>query len=267
MNLLHWQRAGHEVLALIGGATGLIGDPSDRKSERDQLEEIIVKENAESIKRNIETIFENHEKYFWRNPDYILKPITIVNNADWYNGVNVIEFFRRVGKYFRLGTMLGRTSVQTRLKSDSGMNFTEFTYQVFQAYDWLHLLNKYNCRFQIGGSDQMGNIVAGHDLISKVKDCQAYGITLPLITSEGGKKFGKSVGNAVWLSSKKGSSFQLYQFFIRTKDSDVERFLNFFTFLTIPQINEIIAAHSKDPGKREAQTILAEAVTTLVYGG
>ncbi|XP_043478601.1 tyrosine--tRNA ligase, mitochondrial [Leptopilina heterotoma] len=266
MNLLHWQRSGHDVLALIGGATGLIGDPSGRKTEREQIEEVLVKENVESIRRNIETIFANHEQYFWKNPHYKLKPITIVNNSDWYTGVNVIDFVKRVGKHFRLGTMLGRTSVQSRLKQESGMSFTEFTYQIFQAYDWLHLLNKYNCRFQIGGSDQMGNIVAGHDLISRVRNENVYGITSPLITSEGGKKFGKSVGNAVWLSSERSSSFQLYQFFFRTTDADVGNFLNLFTFLTIPQIEEIMLAHRKDPEKREAQKILAEAVTTLVHG-
>lgn len=267
MNLLHWQRSGHDVIALIGGATGLIGDPSGRNTERDQIEEVLIKENVASIKKNIETIFDNHEKYFWKDPNYKLKPIKIVNNSDWYNGVNVIEFIQRVGKHFRLGTMLGRTSVKIRMEQDSGMSFTEFSYQVFQAYDWLHLLNKYNCRFQIGGSDQMGNIVAGHDLISRIRNDQVFGITSPLITSEGGKKFGKSVGNAVWLSSKKSSSFQLYQFFIRTADSDVEKFLNLFTFLTIAEIEEIMLAHNKDPGKRDAQTILAEAVTILVHGG
>ncbi|XP_051155675.1 tyrosine--tRNA ligase, mitochondrial isoform X1 [Leptopilina boulardi] len=266
MNLLHWQRSGHDVIALIGGATGLIGDPSGRNTERDQIEEVLIKENVASIKKNIETIFDNHEKYFWKDPNYKLKPIKIVNNNDWYNGVNVIEFIQRVGKHFRLGTMLGRTSVKIRMEQDSGMSFTEFSYQVFQAYDWLHLLNKYNCRFQIGGSDQMGNIVAGHDLISRIRNDQVFGITSPLITSEGGKKFGKSVGNAVWLSSKKSSSFQLYQFFIRTADSDVEKFLNLFTFLTIAEIEEIMLAHNKDPGKRDAQTILAEAVTILVHG-
>ena len=267
MNLLHWQRSGHQVIALIGGATGLIGDPSHRKLERAEMEEFLVVENLNAIKRNVETIFQNHEKYFWKDPIYKLKPVKIVNNIDWYADVNAIEFIRRVGKHFRLGTMLGRTSVQSRLKSDTGMSFTEFTYQVFQAYDWLHLFKTYDCRFQIGGSDQMGNIVAGHDLISRVAKESVFGFTLPLITAEGGKKFGKSVGNAVWLSSKKSTSFQLYQFFIRTTDTDVEKFLNLFTFLSIPEINEIMKAHKEDPGKRKAQKILAEEVTLLVHGG
>ena len=267
MNLLHWQRAGHQVIALIGGATGLIGDPSHRKSERLEMEAFLVEENLNLIKRDIETIFENHEKYFWSDPSSKLKPIKIVNNRDWYTDVNVIDFIRRVGKHFRLGTMLGRTSVQSRLNSDSGMSFTEFTYQIFQAYDWLHLLKTYDCRFQIGGSDQMGNIVAGHDLISRTTKKSVYGLTLPLITAEGGKKFGKSVGNAVWLSPTRSSSFLLYQYFIRSTDADVEKLLNLFTFLSVPEITEIVEAHKKDPGKREAQKILAEEVTVLVHGG
>lgn len=267
MNLLHWQRAGHQVIALVGGATGLIGDPSHRKSERLEMEAFLVEENLNLIIKSIETIFENHEKYFWKDPSSKLNPIKIVNNIDWYNDVNVIEFIRRVGKHFRLGTMLGRTSVQSRLKSDSGMSFTEFTYQIFQAYDWLHLLKTYDCHFQIGGSDQMGNIVAGHDLISRTTKKSVYGLTLPLVTAEGGKKFGKSTGNAVWLSPNRSSSFQLYQFFIRTADTDVEKFLNLFTFLSAPEINEIVEGHKKDPGKREAQKILAEEVTVLVHGG
>ncbi|XP_033214265.1 tyrosine--tRNA ligase, mitochondrial [Belonocnema kinseyi] len=266
MNLLHWQRAGHQVIALVGGATGLIGDPSHRKSERLEMEAFLVEENLNLIKKNIESIFENHEKFFWQDPSSKLKPIIIVNNIDWYNDVNVIEFVRRVGKHFRLGTMLGRTSVQSRLKSDSGMSFTEFAYQIFQAFDWLHLLKTYDCRFQIGGSDQMGNIVAGHDLISRTTKKSVYGLTLPLITAEGGKKFGKSTGNAVWLSPTRSSNFQLYQFFIRTADADVENFLNLFTFLSTPEINEIVERHKKNPAKREAQKILAEEVTVLVHG-
>lgn len=265
MNLLHWQRSGHQVIAVLGGATGQIGDPSHRKKERDELNRAVLVQNLKSIKQNINIIFNNHEKYFWKDTSN-LKPPIILDNLDWYKTINIIDFIRGVGKYFRLGTMMGRTSVQSRLKSEGGMSFTEFSYQVFQAYDWLYLFNKYDCYFQIGGNDQMGNIVSGHDLVEKTTGKQVYGLTLPLITTEGGKKFGKSVGNAVWLSPEKSSSFSLYQFFVRTTDNDVENLLKLFTFLPIGEISEIMTKHTKDPEKREAQRILAEQVTLLVHG-
>lgn len=267
MNLLHWQRAGHQVISLVGGATGLIGDPSHRKAERVEIEKCVIEENVESIEKNIKTVFNNHENYFWENKQEKLKPPIVVNNINWYTNVNVIEFVRNIGKYLRMGTMLGRTSVQARLNSDAGMSFTEFTYQVFQAYDWLQLVTRYNCCFQIGGSDQMGNIMSGYDLITKSTRKQVYGITLPLITAEGGKKFGKSLMNAIWLSPTRSSSFQLYQYFIRTKDSDVEKFLKLFTFLTLDKINEIVDEHMKNPERRTAQKLLAQQVTLLVHGG
>ncbi|KYN30486.1 putative tyrosyl-tRNA synthetase, mitochondrial [Trachymyrmex septentrionalis] len=265
MNLLHWQRAGHQVIALVGGATGLIGDPSHRKSERIEIERYVIEENIKSITKNIETIFNNHRYYFWKK-ETALKPLIIVNNLDWYTNVNVIEFIKSIGKYFRMGTMLGRSSVQARLNSETGMNFTEFTYQVFQANDWLQLMKNYKCRFQIGGSDQMGNIMSGYDLITKSMRKEVYGITLPLITAEGGKKFGKSLLNAVWLSPTKSSSFQLYQYFIRAKDSDVEKFLKLFTFIPLNNITEIVKNHMNDPEQRRAQKLLAEQVTLLVHG-
>lgn len=266
MNLLQWQRAGHQVIAVLGGATGMIGDPSHRKSERVEIEETLLHSNLKSIKKNIEDIFNNHEQYFWSKDQSKLKPLIVVNNLEWYTDINVIQFIRRIGKFFRLGTMLGRTSVQSRLNSETGMSFTEFTYQVFQAYDWLHLAHKYNCKFQIGGSDQMGNIMSGYDLVTKSTKKKVYGITLPLITSEGGKKFGKSVGNVVWLSPLESSSFQLYQFFIRTKDADVEKLLKLYTFLPLNRIAEIVEEHFKHPESRTAQKILAEEVTLLVHG-
>lgn len=267
MNLLHWQRAGHQVIALVGGATGLIGDPSHRKSERVEIEKYLIEENVKSIRENIETIFNNHAHYIWKNKQKDLKPLIVVNNLDWYTNVNVIDFIRDIGKYFRMGTMLGRASVQSRLNSDTGMSFTEFTYQVFQAYDWFQLMKKYKCRFQIGGSDQMGNIMSGYDLITKSGKNEVYGMTLPLITAEGGKKFGKSLLNAVWLSPTKSSSFQLYQYFMRTKDSDVEKFLKLFTFIPLHKITEIANIHKKNPEERIAQKLLAEQVTLLVHGG
>lgn len=266
MNLLHWQRAGHQVIALIGGATGLIGDPSHRNSERVEMDRYLIQENIKSITKNIKTIFDNHRTYFVKNHQ-ALKPLIVVNNMNWYKDINVIDFIRNVGKYFRMGTMLGRASVQSRLNSETGMSFTEFTYSLFQSYDWHQLMKNYNCRFQIGGSDQMGNIVSGYDLITRSTGEEVYGITLPLITAEGGKKFGKSLQNAVWLSPEKSSSFQLYQYFIRAKDFDVEKFLKLFTFLPLSKITEIVESHVKSPEDRKAQKILAEKVTLLVHGG
>ncbi|XP_046414786.1 tyrosine--tRNA ligase, mitochondrial [Neodiprion virginianus] len=265
MNLLHWQRSGHQVIALVGGATGQIGDPSHRKSARTEMEQVLINENIKGISRNIRTIFKNHEELFWEEKKTV-KPVMIVNNIEWYKDINALDFLRSVGRYFRLGTMLSKTSVQTRLNSETGMSFAEFSYQVLQGYDWFHLLEKYNCRFQIGGSDQMGNIDAGFDLIGRATDKRVFGLTLPLITTESGEKFGKSAGNAIWLSENKSSSFQLYQFFIRTKDSDVHQLLKFFTFIPLGRISEIMVAHQKNPEQRTAQKILAEHVTRLVHG-
>lgn len=267
MNLLHWQRAGHQVIALLGGATGLIGDPSHRTKERADISNVVANENLESISTNIRTLFENHEKYFWNDQKDKLKPPKIVNNLNWYKDINVVDFMRGVGKHFRLGVMMGRSSVQSRLNAEGGMSFSEFTYQIFQAYDWLYLFKTHNCRFQIGGNDQMGNMISGHDLIGRLLDKEVYALTLPLITAEGGKKFGKSLGNAVWLSPSRSSSFQLYQYFIRSKDSDVENYLKLFTFLSLGRIQEIMRNHTKEPHKREAQRELAENVTLLVHGG
>lgn len=165
-----------------------------------------------------------------------------------------------------MGEMLSRTSVQTRLKTDSGMSFTEFTYQICQAYDWLHLYNQYKCRFQLGGSDQMGNINSGHDLISKKEKVQAFGLTLPIITNEEGDKFGKSAGQAIWLDADKTSAYSLYQFFMRQPDSEVEKLLRLFTFLPLPEIVEILKQHKRTPELREPQRKIAENVTLLIHG-
>lgn len=162
--------------------------------------------------------------------------------------------------------MLSRASVQSRLQSDVGMNFTEFTYQIFQAYDWLHLFKTYDCRFQIGGSDQMGNMMSGHELISKVENKPVCGMTLPLITTKEGDKFGKTEGNAVWLDEKKTSPFSFYQFFVRMPDSEMEKLLKLLTFLSLDEISAIMKSHSKSPEKREAQKALSEKLTILIHG-
>ncbi|PSN31760.1 Tyrosine--tRNA ligase [Blattella germanica] len=271
INLLHWQRAGHSVVALIGGATGRIGDPSGRTSDRPQLKSSTVTENVNSLKKNIKQIFDNHNQYIWRKGDDCLVEPIIVDNLQWYSEQNVIEFISQIGRHFRMGTMLSRQSVQSRLSSETGMSFTEFCYQVFQAYDWLHLFHKYNCRFQIGGSDQMGNIVSGHDLISRVTDEQVYGLTLPLVTTETGNKFGKSEGNAIWLNAEKSPPFDLYQFFVRCRDSEVENYLKLFTFESLSNIQKIMRKHelgaqeiiSVFSGAKICELLLQPGTTTL----
>lgn len=191
----------------------------------------------------------------------------IVNNADWYADTKLIDFIGSMGRHFRMGNMLSRSSVQSRLHSDSGMSFTEFTYQIFQAYDWLHLFREYDCCFQLGGSDQMGNLMSGHELIGRVLDKPVYGLTLPIITNEEGDKFGKSAGNAIWLDEAKTSPFSLYQFFIRVTDAEVENLLKLLTFVPLPEIEQIMVDHRKVPEIRDAQRRLAREITLLIHGG
>ncbi|XP_070501857.1 tyrosine--tRNA ligase, mitochondrial [Chironomus tepperi] len=268
IGLIHAQRGQHQPIALIGGATGLIGDPSGRNTERKLLENEIIQNNLVGIKKQINNIFDNHRAYFWekKSKKEQLKELMIVNNADWYENINFVDFISKVGRHFRLGQMLSRTSVQSRLQNEEGMSFTEFTYQIFQAYDWLQLFQKYNCRYQMGGMDQMGNFMTGCELITRVLKKQAYGLALPIITNEEGNKFGKSAGNAVWLDSNKTSEFSFYQFFLRQPDSEAEKLLKLFSFLPTNEVFDLIEKHKKNPELREAQTILADQLTLLIHG-
>ncbi|XP_004533800.1 tyrosine--tRNA ligase, mitochondrial [Ceratitis capitata] len=268
MGLIHCQRAGHNPIALVGGATGLIGDPSGRKTERNQMGESELEANLKGIQSQLERIFQNHQDCLWDDSKFKqeLPQLRVVNNAEWYANINLIDFIANMGRHFRMGAMLSRSSVQTRMEAESGMSFTEFTYQIFQAYDWLHLYRAYDCRFQMGGSDQMGNLMSGHELISRVVKKPVYGMTLPLVTNEEGNKFGKSAGNAVWLDGDKTSAFALYQFFVRTADSEVEKLLKLFTFIPLLDVEQLMREHQREPEKRKAQTILAEDVTLLVHG-
>ncbi|KAK4025619.1 tyrosine--tRNA ligase, mitochondrial-like [Daphnia magna] len=268
MTMLHCQRAGHQLIALIGGATALIGDPSGKASERIALPEGKVRDNADVIAENITRIFQNHQKYIWeknRDPNR-LKPVKLVNNADWYNNVSITKFLSTAGRHFRVGAMLSRNSVQSRINSEAGISFTEFSYQVLQGYDWLHLLQTYKCRFQIGGSDQMGNIVSGHELISRMGLDEVFGLTIPLVTNEEGSKLGKTAGNAVWITPSKTSPFELYQFFMRVKDSEVEQLLKLFTFFSTEEISQIMEKQTAKPESRIAHRKLAQQVTLLVHG-
>jgi len=257
MGLAHFQRAGHPVIALAGGATGMIGDPSGKSSERNLL-------SADDVARNLEGVKENLSRFL--DFDSRTAPAKIVNNSDWIGKFSYIEFLRDVGKHFRMGTMLGKESVRARMESEAGMSYCEFSYQLIQAYDFLHLWDAEGCRIQIGGSDQWGNITAGVDLIRKLRGGEAFGMTFPIICDNSGQKFGKSAGNAIYLDHNRTSYYDFYQFFIRTEDADVIRYLKIFTFLPIEQIDEIAREMALAPEKRLAQKTLAEDLTRTIHG-
>ncbi|XP_033117961.1 tyrosine--tRNA ligase, mitochondrial-like isoform X2 [Anneissia japonica] len=267
ITLIHCQRAGHNSIVLIGGATALIGDPSGKTKERDPISLQEVTENVQNIENNLQTIFKNHEKYIWKQSKQ-LQPIRILNNSEWYDGKNVVDFMSNFGRHLRMGTMLGRKSVKSRLESPQGLSLSEFSYQTFQAYDFLHLHKQYGCRIQFGGSDQMGNIMTGYELIDRLKGPSAsvYGITLPLVTTTAGHKLGKTAGNAVWLNPQKTSEFELYQYFIQLPDKVVKKYLELFTFISLEEISSIMQRHHSRPEKRQAQKKLAEHVSRLVHG-
>ncbi|KAM8801732.1 tyrosine--tRNA ligase, mitochondrial isoform 2-T2 [Rhynchonycteris naso] len=221
LGLFHFQRAGHNVIALVGGATARLGDPSGRTKEREALDAERVGSNARALRQGLETLAANHQQLFASGQTW--GSFTVLDNSAWYQKQHLVDFLAAMGGYFRMGTLLSRLSVQTRLKSPEGMSLSEFFYQVLQAYDFYYLFQRYGCRVQLGGSDQLGNITSGYEFIHKMTGEDVFGITLPLITSTTGAKLGKSAGNAVWLSRDKTSPFELYQFFVRQPDSSVER--------------------------------------------
>ncbi|ELT97168.1 hypothetical protein CAPTEDRAFT_18730 [Capitella teleta] len=263
--LLHGQRAGHNVIAVLGSATAQIGDPSGKNKERDAMDKSTINANVESISKSLDAIFRNHAEHFWPF-EKELSPPKILQNGEWYKDKSIIHFLSTTGRNFRMGSMLQRDSVKSRLSTAEGMSLTEFMYQVFQAYDWLHLHKNHKCTIQLGGNDQLGNIVAGFELVKKVTNKELFGITIPLLTTKSGHKFGKSAGNAIWLNAKRTSAFHFYQHFLRLADTEVEKYLNLFTFLRNDQISEIIKQHDKDRSKRIAQKKLASEVTLLVHG-
>lgn len=254
----HFLRCGHKVVALVGGGTGMIGDPSGKSSERSLLDTATVEANEIGIKENLTRILGRSGA----DPECL----TFVNNRDWLEQFTFIDFLRDVGKHFRMGTMLGKDSVRTRLDSDSGMSFTEFSYQLLQAYDFLRLYDELNCVMQIGGSDQWGNITAGIDLVRRLRNKEAYGVTMPLVCDSSGQKFGKSEGNAVYLDSARTSYYDFYQFFLRSGDTEVLNLLKVFTLVPLDEIEGLAEKVESEPHKREAQIRLAEEVTRLVHG-
>ncbi len=257
MLLAQFQRHGHRPIAVVGGATAMIGDPSGKSEERNLLDEETIAKNLAGIRSQLEKHLDFESKE---------TGALVVNNADWIHPFRFVDFLRDVGKNFRMGEMLGKESVRKRLDSEAGLSFTEFSYQLLQAYDFLHLFREHNCTLQVGGDDQWGNITAGTMLIRKVEGAAAYGLTSPLITKSDGSKFGKTEGGNVWLDPEKTSSYQFYQYWINSEDSDVVKLLKYFTFLPIEQIHELEKQVATEPEKREAQKVLAEEVTKLIHG-
>lgn len=252
ITLGRFQEAGHRPIALVGGGTGLVGDPGSEERPLLTIEE--VKANAVGIREQVERFVD------------LKASGHLVDNLDWLGSVGLMEFLRDVGKYVTVNTMIAKDSVRTRLEErEQGISFTEFTYQLLQAYDYLQLFDRHDCRLQIGGSDQWGNITAGVDLIRKVRSEQVHALVWPLITI-GGEKMGKTAGNAVWLDAKKTSPYHLYQFFFRTEDADVGNFLRAYTRLSRENIEELDAATEARPQERQAQRVLAAEVTTMVHG-
>ncbi|XP_053572230.1 tyrosine--tRNA ligase, mitochondrial [Bombina bombina] len=265
MGLLHFQRAGHNVIAVIGGATAQVGDPSGRSKEREALSADCIQHNVRGLRDSLNRVLGNHE-LVCGPPARPGGTITVLNNESWYRGRQAVEFLGSVGRHFRMGTLLSRHSVQSRLQSPEGMSLAEFVYQVLQAYDFYYLNRQHGCRIQLGGSDQLGNIMSGHEFINRTTGEDVFGIILPLITSTTGDKLGKSAGNSVWLNRDRTSPFEFYQFFVRQQDSNIERFLKLFTFLPLAEIKHIMEMHFKEPEKRGPHKRLAAEVTKLVHG-
>ena len=261
LNLVRLQKAGHRPIAVVGGATGMIGDPSGKTQERQLLDAESLDRNARGIKKQLERFLD------FSDGGKASKGALLVNNYDWFKGFQYIEFLRDVGKLFSVNTMLARESVRARLEDrDHGISYNEFSYMLLQAYDFLWLHKEYGCTLQMGGSDQWGNIVAGIDLIRRVEAKEAYGITWPLVTKADGSKFGKSEKGNVWLDAERTSPYEFYQFFMQTDDRDVVKYLNSFTFLSARDIADLAHAVEKNAAKREAQRVLAEQVTEMVHG-
>ena len=251
-----FQLAGHLPIALVGGATGLVGDPSGRNEERTLNDESVVEEWVENIRKQLAKFLDFNSKK---------NAAVMANNLDWTKPVSALEFLRDIGKHFSVNQMLAKDSVSSRLES-GGISYTEFSYQVLQAFDYLELYRRDNCKLQLGGSDQWGNIVAGLDLIRKVEGGAAHAFTIPLMAKSDGSKFGKTAGGSVWLDSEMTSPYAFYQFWINTEDADVEKYLKVFSFKDRTEIERLIETVKTNPGAREAQRELARELTTLVHG-
>lgn len=254
LTLKRYQLAGHHPIALVGGGTGLIGDPSGKNAERQLNTQEIVHNWSECVKNQLSQFLEF---------DNCPNPAKVVNNYDWLSKLDVMQFLRDIGKHFSIGYMLAKDSVKSRL--EVGISYTEFTYMILQAYDFYQLYNQYNCELQVGGSDQWGNITAGTELIRRISRGQGYGITQPLVTKADGTKFGKTESGTIWLDPVKTSPYEFYQFWLNTEDDNVINYLKYFTFLDHETILELESSVLNEPQKREAQRKLASEVTELVH--
>ena len=260
LGLQRLQKYGHTPIVIVGGGTGMIGDPSGRTDERKLMSEALIEENLFGIKTQLEKFldFENKKN-----------PAQIINNAEWLNQINLIDFLRDTGKFFNINNMLNKDSVKNRLSRDEGISFTEFSYQLLQAYDFLYLFENYNCSFQMGGSDQWGNIVAGVDLIRKknpLNKNKAHGITYPLLTTASGEKFGKSIQGAITLDPKVTIPYKLFQYFYNSSDEEVLAYIKLFTDIKPEEFKELENVTSETPYKREAQKFLSKEITRIVHG-
>lgn len=256
--LVHLQKAGHKPFALVGGATGMVGDPSGKSEERNLLDEKTLNKNLSGVQKQLEKFLDFDSA----------KPnaAEIVNNYDWFKNFSFLDFIRDVGKHITVNYMMAKDSVKKRLEGENGMSFTEFTYQLVQGYDFYWLYKNKNCKLQMGGSDQWGNIVTGTELIRRKEGGEAFAFTAPLIKKADGGKFGKTEQGNVWLDPQKTSPYQFYQFWLNANDSDAEEWIKIFTFLSKEEIDMLIAEQNNDPSKRVLQKKLAQEVTVFVHG-
>ncbi|MFT3677487.1 MAG: tyrosine--tRNA ligase [Chitinophagaceae bacterium] len=256
--LVHLQRAGHKPIALVGGATGMVGDPSGKSQERNLLDEATLNRNVAGVKAQLE-----------RYLDFdAAKPnaAEMANNYDWFKTISFIDFLRDTGKHITINYMMAKDSVKKRIEGEVGLSYTEFAYQLMQGYDFWWLYTHKNCKLQMGGSDQWGNITTGTELVRRKSGGEAFAFTCPLITKADGTKFGKTEQGNVWLDLDKTSAYDFYQFWIRATDADAEKWIRIFTFLDKPTVDELLATHRQDPGKQTLQKRLAEEVTRFVHG-
>jgi tyrosyl-tRNA synthetase len=256
--LRRFQWLGHHPIAVAGGATGSIGDPSGKTQERQLLTKEVLESNIASVKEQLKRLLDFETKQ---------NPARLVDNASWTANVSFLDFLRDIGKHFSVNQMVAKESIRARMDDrEAGISYTEFSYMLLQAFDFLVLYEKHGCELQIGGSDQWGNITAGIDLIRKKLGKPAYGLTLPLITNADGTKFGKTEAGAIWLDPKRTSVYRFYQFWVNTDDRDAVRYLKYFTFLSKEEIGALEKKHAENPGAREAHRALAKAVTDLIHG-
>src|ERR1700759_3900421 len=256
--LVHMQKTGHKPVALVGGATGMVGDPSGKNEERNLLDEATLNHNLAGVKKQL-------EKYLDFNPGLPNKA-EMVNNYDWFKDMRFLDFIRDVGKHITVNYMSAKDSVKKRLEGENGMSFTEFTYQLVQGYDFYWLYKNRNCKLQMGGSDQWGNITTGTELIRRKSGGEAFAFPCPLLTKSDGGKFGKTEKGNVWLDSSRTSPFQFYQFWLNATDSDAEKWIKIFTFLKKEEIQSLLEEHQKNPSDRLLQKALAKEITIFIHG-